>query len=219
MYAAHELKTPLTSLKGFAKLALRAAEATGDKEIVEYLGAISQQINQVNRLASSLLDLSRIEHGIMTLETSRFDIVAFARSIARRYELSRPDFTFSLAFPASPTWVRADRQLIEQVLTHLIENGLKYSAGDRRIDIVMEVGEGVTVTSVRDYGIGIPIYQRDRIFDRFFRAANTAETAKSSLGVGLFIARDIISRHGGRIWLEQVTSPGCDFRFSLPVEP
>jgi signal transduction histidine kinase len=115
--------------------------------------------------------------------------------------------------------VRADRQLIEQVLTHLIENGLKYSAGDRRIDIVMEVGEGVTVTSVRDYGIGIPIYQRDRIFDRFFRAANTAETAKSSLGVGLFIARDIISRHGGRIWLEQVTSPGCDFRFSLPVEP
>ena len=167
MYAAHELRTPLTSLKGFAKLALRAAEATGDKEMVEYLGAISQQINQANRLASSLLDLSRIEHGIVTLEAGRFDIVEFARSIARRYELSWPDFRFSLTFPASPTWVRADRQLIEQVLTQLIENGLKYSAGDRRIDIVMEVGEGEIVTSVRDYGIGIPASQRDRVFDRF----------------------------------------------------
>jgi signal transduction histidine kinase len=218
MYAAHELKTPLTSLKGFAKVALRAAETSGDTRIQEYLGAISRQIDKINRLASSLLDVSRIEHDIVTLEADRFDFVEFVRGVTRHYELTRPDYTFSLTLPASPAWVSADRQLIEQVLTNLLDNGIKYSPDDKRIDISLEADGDMLVTSVRDYGIGIPPDQRDKVFDRFFRAANASGTTRNGLGVGLYIARDIISRHEGHIWLERTCPPGCDFRFSLPVE-
>jgi len=217
MYAAHELKTPLTSLKGFAQLALGRAEVSGDPKLIEYLEAVNRQVNQVNRLASSLLDLSRIEHGMLRLEADCVDFVELVRSVVHRYKMSRADFTFTLTLPPTPIWLRADRQLIEQVLSNLIDNGIKYALDDKWIEIALKVEGCTVVTSVRDFGMGIPPGERDRVFERFFRATNGSRAAKSGLGIGLYISHDIVTRHGGRIWLEEITPPGCEFRFSLPV--
>jgi PAS domain S-box-containing protein len=221
-YASHELKTPLTNLHGVTNLAMRKALVMEAPELIASLGAIEEHLDQMNHLARSLLDLSRIEHGFLKVEMSNFDMADVIRSVARRYQMNWPAFKFTLTLPDCRARVCADESLIEQVMINLLDNGIKYSSGTRCIDISLRLVDNEILTSVRDYGIGILPTQSDRIFQRFFRASNAVQRAETVLGAGLYIAHDIINRHGGRIWLEHDRSTwgqmaGCDFRFVLPA--
>jgi signal transduction histidine kinase len=115
--------------------------------------------------------------------------------------------------------VNADRQRIEEVLTNLLQNAIKYSGDSRCIEVVVRRAEAEVVTSVRDFGVGIPEGEQDRIFERFFRATNVASPRHTGLGLGLYISYSIVSRHGGRIWVESKVGTGSTFYFALPGLP
>jgi signal transduction histidine kinase len=119
--------------------------------------------------------------------------------------------------PDEPVMVGADRQRIEQVLTNLVQNAIKYSSDTKRIEIACRVEGDEVVTSVHDYGVGIPAAQQSRVFQRFFRASNVSTSNYSGLGLGLFISHGIITRHGGRMWLESAEGQGSTFYFALPL--
>ena len=223
--ASHELRTPLTAIKGYAKLALRAVEGTGDERLIRTLGVVSDKSDQLARLMNVMLDVSRIQHDSLPLECEPFDLRNLVGEAVTGMKLISPDFAFNLTLPAQPVTVNADRQRIEQVITNLLENAIKYTgkltSTDPRIEVYMDVYGHEVITSVRDYGVGIPVEQQDQVFSRFFRASNvtSARFPYPGMGLGLFISQDIVHRHGGRIWVESAVESGSTFSFALPLVP
>ena len=113
--------------------------------------------------------------------------------------------------------VPGDRSRLEQVLVNLVQNAIKYSPRGGRVEVAVERHQGEARVSVADRGIGIPADERERVFERFFRAKNAATRNFGGLGIGLFVSNEIVSRHGGRFEVESVPGQGSTFRFSLPL--
>jgi signal transduction histidine kinase len=220
--ASHELRTPLTTVKGYSKLALRAAQEMNNERLARVLSIVSEKADQLTRLVNEMLDVSRIEHRMLSLNCDDFDLIELVKNVVASTELLAGDFTFQLDMPDDPVIVQADRQRIEQVVTNLIENGMKYtnraSSGERKIEVSVTSRDGEVVTAVRDHGVGIPAEQQSQVFNRFFRASNVVSAYHTypGMGLGLFIAHSIIERHGGRIWVDSVEQGGSTFSFSLP---
>jgi two-component system, OmpR family, sensor histidine kinase VicK len=127
-----------------------------------------------------------------------------------------PQFTFDLRLPDSLIRVDADRQRMQEVLTNLLQNAIKYSDQSRRIEVIVRCDDDEVVTYVRDFGVGIPPAELDRIFEGFYRATNVSSSRYGGLGLGLCISKSIISRHGGRIWVQSTEGAGSTFYFALP---
>ncbi len=223
--ASHELRTPLTAIKGYAKLALRQVESTGDERFIRTLQIVSDKADQLARLMNVMLDVSRIQHASLPLEPEPFDLRDLVSEAVTSMKLIAPDFTFNVAMPMKLVRIEADRQRIEQVMINLLENAIKYTGkltgADPRIEVYMDLYDNEVVTSVRDYGVGIPLEQQDQVFSRFFRASNvtSARFPYPGMGLGLFIAHEIVNRHGGRIWVESAVESGSTFSFALPLVP
>jgi signal transduction histidine kinase len=223
--ASHELRTPLTAIKGYAKLALRSVESAGDERLARTLTVVSDKADQLARLMNVMLDVSRIQHDTLPLECEPFDLRSLVEEAVAGMTLIAPDFTFNVALPREGVTVNADRQRIEQVITNLLENAIKYTGkltgADPRIEVYMDVYDHEVITSVRDYGVGIPVEQQDQVFSRFFRASNvtSARFPYPGMGLGLFISQEIVHRHGGRIWVESAVESGSTFSFALPLVP
>jgi signal transduction histidine kinase len=223
--ASHELRTPLTAIKGYAKLALRQIESTGDERLLRTLGVVSEKADQLARLMNVMLDVSRIQQDALPLERGPFDLRDLVSECVAGMRLIAPEFTFNVTLPTRPVTVDADRQRIEQVMSNLLENAIKYTGkltgADPRVEVYMDVYDEEVVTSVRDYGVGIPVEQQQQVFSRFFRASNvtSARFPFPGMGLGLFISHDIVHRHGGRIWVESAVESGSTFSFALPLAP
>jgi signal transduction histidine kinase len=221
--ASHELRTPLTTVKGYSKLAVRAAQEVNNERLARVLNIVAEKADQLTRLVNEMLDVSRIEHRMLSLNCEDFDLTEFVKNVVTSTELLAGEFTFRLDAPDDTVIVHADRQRIEQVVTNLIENGMKYtnraSSGERRIEISITYADGEVVTAVRDHGVGIPAEQQSQVFNRFFRASNVTAAYHTypGMGLGLFIAHSIVERHGGRIWVDSVEQGGSTFSFSLPI--
>jgi two-component system, sensor histidine kinase len=232
--ASHELRTPLTTIKGYTKLALRSAENLRDEKLVRTLSIVSEKTEQLTRLMNEMLDVSRIENDVLPLELSTFDLGELIKEIIRGLELIAPEFRFDLELPGTngregsgirdrkALVVRADRQRIEQVVTNLLENAIKYTGKadvqERKIEVNVTTNEDEIVVTVRDHGVGIPADQQSQVFSRFFRASNvtSAKYPYPGMGLGLFISQGIVQRHGGKIWVESSADEGSTFSFSLP---
>jgi len=220
--ASHELRTPLTAVKGYAELALRNARARDDDRLVHALDIVTEKSSQIARLIDEMLDVTRIEQNVLSLACEQLDLAELVTKVVGRVELLAPNCLFYVETPPGPALVNADRLRIEQVLTNLIENGIKYtpnaSGVECRIDITIAQEDGEIITSVRDHGVGIPSEQLSQVFDLFFRASNitSANSRFPGMGLGLYIARSIVERHGGRIWVDSVEQRGSTFSFSLP---
>jgi signal transduction histidine kinase len=223
--ASHELRTPLTAIKGYAKLALRQIESTGDERLLRTLGVVSEKADQLARLMNVMLDVSRIQQDALPLDRGPFDLRDLVSECVAGMRLIAPEFTFNVTLPTRPVTVDADRQRIEQVMSNLLENAIKYTGkltgADPRVEVYMDVYDEEVVTSVRDYGVGIPVEQQQQVFSRFFRASNvtSARFPFPGMGLGLFISHDIVHRHGGRIWVESAVESGSTFSFALPLAP
>jgi signal transduction histidine kinase len=218
--ASHELRTPITAIKGYTQLGLRAAGAgvSGmDERLARTLRIVNEKADLLTRLVNEMLDVSRIQSGTLPLEMESFDLGQLIKEVTAGAALTQPDFIFALDLPPTPIEVHADRQRIEQVLTNLIQNAIKYSGASRRVEIALKAQDNQVTTSVRDFGIGIPAGQQSQLFDRFFRASNVKSTQQSGLGLGLYISHDIIARHGGRMWCESTEGQGSTFYFALPL--
>lgn len=210
--AAHELKTPLTNLRGYAQL-LRSKGASDQQRLESGLEVIDRQAAKLARLVDRLLDLSLLEHGRIALEPGPIDLVTIIRDAVAAVA---PPATTRVELDLPPTLpLVGDALRLEQVVTNLIENAAKHGASEHPARVrAWATGTGHVVFEVADRGPGIPAEDRERIFDRYFKGVGTLH---SGLGLGLPLSREIVHRHGGTIVVVASEGRGTCVRVTLPT--
>jgi PAS domain S-box-containing protein len=212
--ASHELRTPLTTLMGYLELMEDALKDQNYKDLSAFLGKSSGSAQRMNRLVNDLLNLSSIDTGkIAEFHKEKLNIGKFIKDILLDYKQLHPDKEFHFNSSSSPK-VLGNAFRLEQVMDNLISNAIKYAPGSPIYVEVKKLNDHVLI-SVKDKGEGIPEDKLQAIFDRFYRVRENSIT--SGLGVGLFITREIIEEHNGRIWAESKSHKGSTFRFTLPI--
>lgn len=217
--ASHELKTPVTTLKGFAQLLQRRLKKRGDTQSLDPLRRMETQLNKLTMMINDLLDISRIQAGKLTFREDRFDL---AKLVAETVEnLQETISTHRLLVSGkTPALVHGDRDRIGQVLINLLTNAVKYSPHADQVLIFISQEENSVRVCIQDFGSGIPADQQEQIFERFYQVSNGGKnTNLTGLGIGLYISKEIIQRHQGRIWVESAVGQGSSFYFTLPLAP
>lgn len=215
---SHELKTPVSIIKGYAETLART-DATWDAATIA--DALQIIIEESDRLASQiqdLLDASRLQAGGLRLEMSDWGIQQLAAQVAERFAPQAGErFTFELRIPADLPAVHADHERVREVLENLVSNAVKYSPEGGTIRISARIDGDRAVVSVADQGIGIAPDEQRKLFRRFYRVDNRLKRTTQGAGLGLFLARAIVEAHGGRIWVESQPGRGSRFSFTLPL--
>lgn len=213
---SHEIKSPLTSIKGFSQLALRALEVDDDSlhRATKHLRVIEQQADRIGHLVSDLSDVARLQRDCLILEPTVFDLTATTRTVIEQRAQALRTHRIDIATPTEPLIVRADPRRIQQIIANLLTNAAKYSPLADTIGVTLTQHGEQARLAVRDWGIGIPADEQPRIFDRFFRAAGGGA---SGLGLGLFIAHQIAAKSGGALTVESEEGKGSIFRLDLPL--
>ncbi len=226
---SHELKNPLASIKGYAGLLQRRARKdTTLQTSLKGLDVIEQQVNRMTTLLDQLRDVSQIGMDRFMIEAGPVDLAHLTQRIAFEMQTTSASHQLQIDVHDEPLMIYADEFRMTQVLSNLINNAIKYSPSGGSIEIVVrreatppqrpqELPLGAyAVVTVRDYGIGIPSDVQERLFHRFFRAPNT-QGRISGMGLGLYITREILQRHGGYIWVESEEGEGSLFGVALPL--
>ncbi len=210
---SHELRAPLTSVRGYTSLLLNRWDRLGDDQKRSMLEQVNHDAARVTRLVTELLDISRLESGRLHLRRQLVDLPALVAAVVEKVRMSESTLDADVVFPADFPDVYADPDKIEQVLTNLVENAAKY--GDPRgMRIMGTDGGGVVTVAVTDKGEGIPESDLRRVFSKFFRRAETRPTGS---GLGLWISRGLVEAHGGSLVVESEVGRGSTFRFTLPT--
>jgi signal transduction histidine kinase len=214
--ASHELKTPITSLKGYTHLLKRQLEKQAFPESVAMLDKMETQLTRLTHLIADLLDVSKIQAGQLDFAQEPIAIDAFVHTIADMMQHISTTHTISI-HGASHTHILGDCDRLEQVFTNLLSNAVKYSPQATHVAIFIAASQDTVTVSIRDDGIGIPKEHQPKIFDRFYRVSDGHDKTFPGLGMGLYISSEIVKRHGGRLWVESVESEGATFFLSLPI--
>jgi two-component system, chemotaxis family, CheB/CheR fusion protein len=212
--ASHELRTPMTSIKGYAEILQDKFQRQNDPENSELMNRLNDRIDHLVKLIQDLLDTSKIAEGNLPLDLTLFDLNQLIRDHVE--ELSFVYFNPIIINESIIAPIRADQERIKQVLTNLISNAVLYSPQGAEIVITTEAVQGGVQVTVKDYGVGISKDMQDKIFDRFFRITNLESHVTQGMGLGLYISAGIIHRHGGSITLESKPGQGSSFSFTLP---
>lgn len=212
MIASHELKTPLTSIKTFAQILERQMQKKSAKQSSYFVIRINEQINRLIKLVDDLLDVNKIATGKLAYDKKYFSIDELIKEIIIDFQHTDHEHIIERMGETNKK-IFADRDRIGQVLINLIANATKYSQSDAKIIVSEKSTKDTIVVSVRDFGIGIAKENLPRIFDRFFQVSEK----KAGLGMGLFIASQIVKRHNGKLWVESQKGKGSTFSFSLPL--
>jgi signal transduction histidine kinase len=218
---SHELRTPLTSIQGYSQLleARLRSDRSGESKEMAHLRVIRSQVGRMRRLVDDLLDVSRIDRrGGVSVEPADFDLADAVREAANRTAREHTDRHIAVVAPESLA-VHADRDRLDQVLTNLLENAVKYSPDGGPIRVTAEGRGGEVEVRIADTGVGIPAEHRENVFERFYQADGDAGRHRfGGLGLGLYISRAIIDAHGGRIWAAANSEDGAGsvFGFRIP---
>ncbi|TAK36977.1 MAG: PAS domain S-box protein [Chloroflexota bacterium] len=213
--AAHELKTPVTIMKGYAQALLRTGERTTEQRH-KMLEAIDRGSARIDAVVQDLLDISKLATGRLELTIAPIDLSELASLCVDHEALTAERHRIRLA-SLQPVSIQGDRDRLEQVLMNLLDNAVKYSPRGGDIEVAVNVSDGEAVVSVRDQGVGIPKEKQSRIFQRFYSAHTRTQHDFGGMGVGLHICSEIVVRHGGRMWFESEEGKGSTFYFSLPL--
>jgi signal transduction histidine kinase len=210
----HELRAPLTVIRGQTQLARRFL----DRDSERARGAIDSAIAQMDRMArliSELLSQSRLSSNALSLNVVAFDLAGAIAAANGRHEYGE---TGRLTFegPAGSVEVRGDPMRIAQILDNLLDNALKYSPAGSPISVSLTVNDGEARVRVADHGVGVPPDERARLFTPFYRTSKTAKVPGT--GLGLYISQQLAARHGGRLWLESSSDAGSVFALALPLK-
>ena len=214
--AAHDLKTPLTTLVAQAQFLERRAQT--EPSAPADLAGLRRIVREAKRLSSlviELLDASRLEQGKLVGEREPVDLVELMRDVARRDTYQAHRISVSADAPVVGSY---DPRRIGQVLENLVENAVKYSPDKSEVRVAITQRDGEAFIDVTDRGIGIPASDLPRIFERFHRGSNVDDRRFAGMGLGLFICKGIVEQHGGRIWVESRVGTGSTFHVVLPLE-
>jgi PAS domain S-box-containing protein len=220
---AHELRTPLAALRGFADmLRVQTARKRGPKLAewqTEALSEIELATTRLVVLTEELLDVTRLQAGRLLLQRTPTNVVPLARRAATFLQQMTTRHQVEVHTTHTALVANIDPGRIEQVLTNLVGNAIKYSpqGGPVIVTLWEEAASGVVTISVQDRGIGIPKTQQAQIFGRFMRADNAQAWGISGTGLGLYICRELVERHGGRLWFESEEDRGSTFFLTLPI--
>ncbi len=213
---AHEIRSPLTSVKGFTRTLLSRWDRFSDEQKLTMLATIEQDADRVTRLLTDLLEVSRIDAGRVKLNRSTVDVAALAVSVAdkARVRSSQPQIEVICEPTADPaaTSISADRDKLEQVLTNLVDNAIQHAPGSPITLTVASFEHGVRV-SVADEGPGVEPATSAQLFRKFGRGR---DAARSGTGLGLFLTKGMVEAHGGRIWFDPDVEVGATVHLELP---
>jgi signal transduction histidine kinase len=210
--ASHELRAPLTSVRGFTKTLLARWDRFDDATRRQMLATIDEDADRVTRLLTALLDVSRIDTGRLPLRRQIADLRSVIEPLARRFTVEHPDRALEVDVPDDLPDVVIDTDRIDQVVVNLLDNAVKHGRGTVRISASVDHGQVRCV--VADDGAEIPAEQLARLFGKYYRVQDRLVTG---LGLGLYISRGIITAHGGRIWAQSSPRSGTEFVFTLPL--
>jgi len=221
--AAHELRSPLAIIKGFAQMLIIQTARGKGPPLAEWQMEAVQDIDQATtrlvELTEDLLDVTRLQAGRLALHPEPTDLVALTRRVVTRLQVTTERHTISIHAEQEYLVAEVDPRRIEQVLGNLVNNAIKYSPEGGCIDIMLREDQQAqsAVLCVADQGIGIPAHQQARIFSRFVRADNAREREIGGTGLGLYLCRELVERHHGRIWFASTEGQGSTFFVSLPL--
>jgi len=226
--ASHELRTPLTAVSGFMQIARRRMGRLGAATDVpqpwreeaqnadETLEMANRQAKKLARLIDELLDVSRLQQGRVEMRLAEIDLGEIVREVGERMKLLSKGHEIETNVEGTAPIV-GDRDRIEQVFENLVGNAMKYSPENGPIKVSLHVNGANAVVSVRDHGIGIAPAEVEKIFGLFYRSPDPRADHVGGLGLGLYISREIVSRHHGRLWAERNPDAGTTFHVTLPL--
>jgi signal transduction histidine kinase len=214
------LKTPLSLIRMFAET-LEMDRVPDPQRRREYYAVLTRESERLGRLIDNVLDFSRIESGRQRYELAPGPIEPLIQEVLEsfRHPLRQQGFTLDVAVASDLPDVAMDDEAIKQALANLLDNAMKYSAERRHITVTARrQGDGVAV-EVADEGIGIPVGERERIFEKFYRIGRSETQGRRGSGVGLALVKHIAEAHGGRIGVDEGAGGGSRFTLHLPARP
>ena len=213
---SHELRTPLSSIKGYATTLLEHGDILAPEEAREFLEIIDSESDRLDELIRNLLDMSRLEAGVLRIDREPTDLAEVARACMRRVQRHTDRHQLSMEWETDHL-ADVDASRIAQVLTNLMENAVKYSPdGGEIVTSAQPQGTMLQVT-VADQGVGIPQRDLHRVFDRFHRVEGEISKRVGGTGLGLAICQRLVEAHGGKIWVESRLGKGSTFYFTVPL--
>ena len=217
---SRELRSPLTSIYGFAETLLRDDVLFGQEERATFLSYIASEAGRLTAIVDRLLSVARLDSGDLQVQLSSTDVGAVVSEVvsAAKQSLKLDDHQLEVELPPEPLTVDADRDKLRQIVMDLVENAVKYSPGGGVVRVAARRHDDAVEVSVEDEGIGIPQVQQTRIFAKFYRAESGGrDLASGGTGLGLFIAKELLDAMRGRIWVDSREGEGSTFTFSLPL--
>ena len=211
---SHELRSPLTSVKGYTSLMLSRWDRLKDDQKKTMLEQVHHDADRVTRLVTELLDISRLETGRLVLRRQMVDLPALAASVVEKVGMGIEDLDCTISFAGDVPSVYADPDKVEQVLTNLVENAAKYGSPSA-MRVTGEVVGGDVAVAVQDTGSGIPAEDLPRVFTKFYRRDHGRP---NGTGLGLWISRGLVEAHGGELVATSELGVGSTFRFTLPTD-
>jgi signal transduction histidine kinase len=217
--AAHELKTPLTSLLGNVQLIQRRAAREGllQERDQRAFGVVAAQTHRLQQMVEALLDVTRLESGHLSLHRAPLDLGSLAQRIVEEVQPTLSIHTITTTIRGTALIVDGDALRLEQVLQNIIQNAVKYSPAGGVIAIETFLQDRSVCVSIADQGIGIPQNSLQRLFSRFYRADNVNGKQISGMGIGLYVVQEIITLHGGSVTVESMEGRGSTFTICLPL--
>lgn len=213
--ASHELKTPLTSIKGYIQLLQRSLDKDDKTLAQNHLDKAGIQLEKLNELIVDLLDISKIESGKLKFNMRVFCVDDMVSNTIEMMQQSNPGFTIN-KLGKTNEMIYGDEMRLEQVVINFISNAIKYAPGTNQVNVTVNIKDGQLYLAVKDFGIGIPKEQQHKIFDKFYRIEENSNRF-NGLGIGLYICSEIINRHGGKIGVKSVPEEGSEFYFIIPI--
>jgi PAS domain S-box-containing protein len=214
---AHELRTPVTSLRGYAQLLTKRLAKLADEKAIHMQSRFEFQLNSLTKLIDRMLSVAKIESGDLTFEKKQFDLVSLVGETLETVQSSTTTHRLILV-PGNSVFAEGDREHISQVIINLLSNAIKYSPKADRVIVSVSALENKAIFTVRDFGFGIPAGETTCLFEKFYRVKDEHVNRLPGIGLGLYLSAEIIRQHGGEIWVESVLNEGSIFSFSLPLK-
>ncbi len=217
---SHELRTPLTTILGYLEMANEGMYGETSPKLKEKMHAMVSSVNRINALVGKMLEMSRLQDGTLTLDLEPVNLAMLAREVVKELEsdVARKRHTLSVMFGNELPVVQADRLRMHDVIFNVVHNAIRYTGEGGRITIGADILGGRVHIWVKDTGQGITDEDKKKVFDRFFLADEGLAREDERVGIGLYVSREIVRKHGGDMWFESRDGAGSTFHFSLPLK-